>query len=894
MREKTPGSSSSRSIARLRGRIDQLLAGYFQLVSGLGLLGYLYLIVWRRDLLDAELYIYIGQVLLYGVVGTLAYRFARERSTMLFGIFLLTTSTTYSSSAFYLSSVGLDILGKVASLIQHVQFQFLIAWYLWRFIEIFPTEYAPTYLRVVIRVFKISSLVTGCFYVLIGLGTAWLQISFREQYFENQLPSLLLAVKLLGGYAWYTIFPQITIGIGVLLLKARFLKGQDRARSSLFVLGLAMSFGLASVGISMESLFLWYRALMKDELYRPTIFFSTNCGILLMPLITGYAIFAHRVMDFQQIARGAVRYLFARYSATALTFVPFGLLVAYVVLNKEHTIADLLGGTEAILLTGLTVLGLILMRFRQVLVDAIDRRFFRDRYNARLVLTDLAEKVRGTRNLTELSKLVGSGVDLALHLNRVSLLVLDSAQGRYADPLEQIRSLDTASKLTTILQGSREPLVVDFDDTRSPLHDLGDADKHWLIDGEVELLSPAHALDGNMIGILALGSKKSAEPYVAEDKELVKGVCSSTGLVIELLQLKENAPTADMALTPEISGATEVLERPVDSQQVARECLACSRVYPPSEARCPRCKVELEPTVIPFVLRGQYRFESRLGTGGMAVVYRATDLRLGREVAIKTLPQVSPEAAMRLHREARTAATVTDSGLAAIYGIETWEGMPLLIQEFLRAGTLSDRLLAGQPLTPTAAIEMGKTVAAALQKIHSVGILHRDLKPSNIGYTQDGEAKLLDFGVARIHQDWRQDVESGDVEDLDGRSRIQNTASWVIARTATGQLVGTVGYLSPEAVMGHRPEPSVDLWALSVVLWESMAGVNLFTGRSFQVVLERIRDVKVAKLGDHLSDCPQSLAEFFAKELHPDKMKRARSGREMFERLEQLRLDLGS
>ena len=136
------------------------------------------------------------------------------------------------------------------------------------------------------------------------------------------------------------------------------------------------------------------------------------------------------------------------------------------------------------------------------------------------------------------------------------------------------------------------------------------------------------------------------------------------------------------------------------------------------------------------------------------------------------------------------------------------------------------------------------------------------------------------------------DSEVGDEPAVDGKSRIQNTASWVIARTATGQLVGTVGYLSPEAVMGHRPEPSLDLWSLSVVLWESLAGVNLFTGRTFQQVLENIRDVRVAELSEHISDCPAPVARFFDTELHPDKMKRARTGQDMWERLERLRQEL--
>ncbi|MCG8455866.1 MAG: serine/threonine protein kinase, partial [Holophagales bacterium] len=308
---------------------------------------------------------------------------------------------------------------------------------------------------------------------------------------------------------------------------------------------------------------------------------------------------------------------------------------------------------------------------------------------------------------------------------------------------------------------------------------------------------------------------------------------------------------------------------------------------------CPRCPLDLEPALAPYVLRGQYRFESRLGSGGMAVVYAARDLRLGRTVAIKTLPRVSPEAAMRLHREARTAATVTHPGLAAIYGIETWEGVPLLILEYLPGGTLSDHLTRGEPLDTLLAIEMGQAVALALQKIHTAGILHRDIKPSNIGYTEDGHAKLLDFGVARIHHDARLDAAHGTLDTpWDGRSRVLNTASWVIGRTATGQLVGTLGYLSPEAARGQRPEPSFDLWALTVVLWESLTGENLFRARNLQKLLEEILAARVRDIRKPLPDCPEPVARFFRRELSADPGERAQTGRDLHGRLEELRREL--
>ena len=598
-----------------------------------------------------------------------------------------------------------------------------------------------------------------------------------------------------------------------------------------------------------------------------------------------------------------MQHVLARYSATALGLTPFFFLVAFLFQQRHNTLVQLFSGPQATVLFVATGLGLVFLRFRGPILEAIDRRFFRERYNARLVLTQLAEQVRGTRSMEELSNMVGQGVDLALHLERVSLLAQDPSVGQLVDPLDKVRPLDAASPLATLLQGHPEPLEVDLDSPASPLQGLKDPEKHWLIDGQIEMLAPAYALDGSMIGILALGPKKSELPFLREDRDLLKSVCSATGLVIELLFLKERTPSPSSRASRGSRGGAELADpdqtdyptdQVVEDDDAAMECYGCSRVYPPNETHCPRCTVELTPTLVPYVLSGQYRLENRLGAGGMAIVYRATDLRLGRAVAIKTLPRVSPEASMRLHREARTAATVTHPGLAAIYGLETWQGVPMLILEYLPGGTLADQLVRGEPLDTLLAIDMGKSVATALQKIHTAGILHRDIKPSNIGYTDEGFAKLLDFGVARLQYDLRQEpaTESGSQDE--SSSRVMNTASWVIGRTATGQLVGTFGYLSPEAVRGYRPEPGYDLWSLSVVLWESLTGENLFADRVVQRTLDRIRDVKVKDIRKPLPDCPQPVVEFFRRELHPDRSKRAQSGRDLHERLEALRIELVS
>lgn len=686
---------------------------------------------------------------------------------------------------------------------------------------------------------------------------------------------------------WSIFFPQMFVAILFLVRKCRDTKGDIRRRHSTFVWSMVIGLAVPASYVLLELVSPAFRSFLDAEpIRRIIVFVSGNSLLALFPILATYTVLAHRVLDVRSIARSALQHMLARYSATILSLIPFGFLTVYAWRHRELSLAELFSGTEATWLVLATILGLIALRYRQPILDAIDRRFFRERYNARLVLTQLADQVRGTRSLDELALLVGRGVDLALHVERVALMSADASVGRFVDPLGQLRPLDQASRLVTMVQSVREPLAIDFEDPNSPLTNLSEEEKHWLVDGQVEMLAPAYALDASMIGVLALGAKRSELPFLKEDRDLLKGVCSAAGLVIELLRMKGFTPVPEARLIINPAVRDDVRNR----DETARECLACHRVYPPADSECPNCTVELEPAMVPFVLRGQFRFEHRLGTGGMAIVYRATDLKLGRTVAIKTLPRVTPEAAMRLHREARTAASVTHPGLAAIYGLETWQGMPMLILELLSGGTLADQLMQA-PIDPIAAIDMARTVAQALHKIHTVGILHRDVKPSNIGYTEEGHVKLLDFGIARIQHDFRHEhTDSGQLgAPHDGRSRVLNTASWALARTRTGQLVGTVSYLSPEAVRGDRPDLSFDLWSLAVVLYESLTAENLFIGRNFQEVLNLIREVKIPDIRRKVPGCPEPLALLLAQELHADRSRRAADGMAMALRLDNAR-----
>jgi serine/threonine protein kinase len=180
----------------------------------------------------------------------------------------------------------------------------------------------------------------------------------------------------------------------------------------------------------------------------------------------------------------------------------------------------------------------------------------------------------------------------------------------------------------------------------------------------------------------------------------------------------------------------------------------------------------------------------------MGVVYLATDLVLGRRVALKTLPRVSDSLAERLEREARAMATVLHPNLALIYGAEQWRGSPVLIVEYLEGGTVLDSLRRG-PFTLRETLGLGILIADVLDRLHGAGILHRDVKPSNIGYTLSGVPKLLDLGLAAAFAPHY--AENGP----SSRRAIVSSLQGEYAVTSDSRQLGTLRYMAPEALEGQ-------------------------------------------------------------------------------------------
>jgi hypothetical protein len=801
-------------------------------------------------------YQYALLIAAFGATGaTLIAARTRDRRALWLGCVLLLSATPFTDRLLLLCCPGMNsTLGMLAALLVLSQVAAFLPVFFWLFVSRFPeatvshagirVQEAATYMSLAVAILLAASNLSEFFWPL-GLTAATADI--RAVLSRLRVQSVF----------WPLVQGLSLPALPFMVWKTRRAPIVDRRRVRVFSAGLLLGLAPITITVLLEAFVPWYARLVSDPAASAWIARLVFLSLVASPIVTAYSVIVDRVVEVRLVLRSALQYALAKYTLLAMIAVPLIGIAWYIYQHRDETVLRLLSGSGPVAL-GATVLAAgVILKVRHKALNALDRRFFREQYDARQILSELVDRCRKASTIDELVRLVCHDIDRALHLDYVTMLLATADGTLLRSPDRRLRPLSRSSGLALLLKGDTTPLPIDLENVDSTLRRLPEDERNWLADSGLDLLVPLNAGDGSLEGLIGLGHKRSELPFSREDRLLLEAIGASVALTLENRRLRESASP----VLPSTGPASPLPTRRGDDGRPATECERCGRVHPPDVLLCP-CGGELKPTIVPYVLAAKFQFERRLGRGGMGVVYRAVDLDLGRQVAIKTLPRIGPEDASRLRREAKAMAAVHHENLAVIFGAETWLGTPMLVVELLAGGSLAAVLRSGA-LPCARALDIGIALAKGVEHLHEAGILHCDIKPSNIGFTQKDVPKLLDFGLARI-------LREGIVGDITTHTAVplERSGAGSVPRALDTRVgAGTPLYMSPEAFEGHPPGPAFDVWSLSVVLFEAIAGAPPFRGVSVSAITEAVLHGDLPDLRTFNDGCPRSVAEFFNRAL---------------------------
>lgn len=665
-------------------------------------------------------------------------------------------------------------------------------------------------------------------------------------------PPLARGLRFAPGSLYWVIVGALTLPpLALLPLRYRHASQPERRRVRLLLSG-------AALGGSPVLLFVVLQALgaLADPVWIGRSAWLVYGGLTTVPLLTAYAVVVERALDVRLIVRRAIQYALAKYSLVGLASVPFVALVAFVYRNRALPVSSLFVGPEALTLAAVSVSALVGLRVRDRLAASIDRRFFRERYDARRVLGALIGEVRLATDPHDVARVLAREVGRALHPRRISLLLPSDGDGWLRAVDGAMNPVSVEGPLVTQARRTGSPVAPNDATRQSSRHE-----SEWVRSNGVHLVVPLVGSVGELVGVIALGERRSELPYTGEDRALLGAVASTAAISLEATRARRAVPSVHAETA---------------SDMLALECKACGCVQGDREPRCRVCGGEVESCALPAVVAGKFHLMRRLGAGGQGVVFLAEDRSLGRSVALKTLPRASPGQARRLEREARVLAGLSHPNLALVLGLERMGEIPVLVLEYMRLGTLADAIEQG-PLVWERALQLAERLCGALTYMHRLGMLHLDIKPSNIGFVEPDGPKILDFGLARVHEAVWGGPPHGSLEPLPS------------GLTVSGPLRGTLPYMSPEAVRGQPASAHDDLWSLSAVVWEALFGRRPFAARTDAALIARILEgappVDAAERDRH----PPALVGVLERALSPDRLDRPRDAAELADLLQGVR-----
>jgi tRNA A-37 threonylcarbamoyl transferase component Bud32 len=586
-------------------------------------------------------------------------------------------------------------------------------------------------------------------------------------------------------------------------------------------------------------------------------------AISLSPLVFGlaqvpftvcvaYAVLKQRLFQVSFIVRQSLQYAVAR----GALLIPIPILagsILFDLLSHKNQPFGVLLSAHGWVYAFLGVAGIVAHKKQSEWMDVLDRRFYREHYDAQHLLRQTVDEIRAASSIAEVAPSAVTRIEQALHPEFVSILMREAGEPTFRCIASAPRDvyphgLSAEGKLMAAFRLFARPLPISLAESGWLKQQLPSEDTNFLRNARIDLMVPIAIAPNTREALMVLGPKKSEEPYGREDQDLLSGIGSALALL---------------------------LERPVISTPGGfEECPRCGLCYESGSGHCTQEGAPLTRVSSGRLLVSRYRLERRLGRGGMGTVYKAMDTALERSVAVKLIREdliTSKDAAERFRREAKASAACAHPNLVTVYdfGVDP-DTRVFLVMELLEGATLRHRLELKKRFTTPEIMDVVSGVSAGLEAAHENGLVHRDLKPENIFLARSGGrevAKILDFGLAKF--------------------LVLPTETFApTVGTVTGILVGTPQYMSPNQLSGEAASAAWDIWALAVIAYEMLTGAHPFPAPSIGMMQHLILSGRAIPVSTHLPEAPPEYQRFFDHALSPDTTVRPQSAAEFLSSLE--------
>jgi tRNA A-37 threonylcarbamoyl transferase component Bud32 len=456
-----------------------------------------------------------------------------------------------------------------------------------------------------------------------------------------------------------------------------------------------------------------------------------------------------------------------------------------------------------LILLMLTIVG---VTYRQALTDFVERRFFRTAYNEEKVLLTHIERLPTLDSVEEISQLLSEDVTTYLQVSWVRVFF---RQQRHSELIEVHSSRLSNAKSSLPQDGSfvrhmeRQLSAEEWDQL---VEDCPEAESFWTDrfgDEAPAIVVPVLGGERRMIGLVALGEKKSSEPFTARDRKLLEALATQIGIAYENILLRQgiqDRARAEEAIRVRLGEA---------KLNLVRECPRCGACFDSDVDVCENDGAKLEfVEPVERVIDGKYRLDSVIGRGGMGSVYRAYHQRLNRMVAVKVLGNRSlndATALRRFAREAQASARIDHPNVVRVYESgELAAGGAYLVMELIHGYSWRKLLRDRKVLSGPEAAVLVEQLLDGVEAAHQAHVLHRDLKPENVMISEQGNVvKVADFGLAKIRVDGLNDPKS---------------------QTRMGIAMGTLGYMSREQMLGRQVDERTDIYSIGMIVLETLTG----------------------------------------------------------------------